>query len=64
MALNTATGELHHFNGPAAVFYALILEHGVEQAVKKVEHQFGSEAAAELPDLLGAMVEKGLLVDD
>ena len=62
VVLDPASGELHYLNNPAAVAYALILEHGYDRAMTEVA---GRTDAVELrkafPELIDQMIEKGLL---
>jgi hypothetical protein len=64
VVLDPTTQELHYLNATAAVVYALILEHGVEQAVATVLETIDGVDRDELDDLLAGMRESGLLVDD
>jgi len=66
VVLDTETGRLHYLNSSAALTWALILEHGVDEAVRRVSssHANGDEASAELDALLADLADRGLLVDD
>ncbi|MGH2806107.1 MAG: hypothetical protein ACRDKT_02405 [Actinomycetota bacterium] len=64
VVLNATTQELHYLNGPAAVVYALILEHGVEKALEEVATTIEGVDQRELEELLDGMRENGLLIDD
>jgi hypothetical protein len=66
VVLDPRTGRVHYLNPQAALFYALILEHGYEAAVDTLHERFGGETGldSQLSDLVSEMVEKGLLVDD
>ena len=65
VALDTTTNRLHYLNPPAALVYALILEHGYQGALDRLSalmHE-GKEVREDLPELIGNMVELGLLVE-
>ena len=66
VVLHPGSGELHYLNPPAALFLALILEHGVPGATAELERRFPD--ADTLPTDLAFMVEdmlgRGLLVRD
>lgn len=66
VALDTATNRLHYLNPPAALVYALILEHGYEEALRRLQPvvENGEADDGELPDLLKNMAEVGLLVEE
>jgi len=65
VVLDTKSREIHYLNPPAAVAYALILEHGYDEALGRLKHFFGTETAFEedVAALVDDMVEKGLLVE-
>ncbi|HEX2295925.1 MAG TPA: HPr-rel-A system PqqD family peptide chaperone [Actinomycetota bacterium] len=64
VVLNRDSGELHYLNGPAALVFALIQEHGFDRALEEVRDRFGAEQVeADLDDLVSDMKEKGILVD-
>ena len=65
VVLNRESGELHYLNGPAALVFTLIQEHGYDGAMKEVRERFGSTEKVEgdLTDLVSDMKEKGILVD-
>ena len=63
VVLNRESGELHYLNGTAALVFALIQEHGFENAMKEVRERFGSEGVEDdLAKLVSDMKEKGILV--
>jgi hypothetical protein len=64
VVLDSGTHRLHYLNPPAALLYALILEHGYEPALQELRGRAGSSIDDDLPALLENMVERGLLVDD
>lgn len=65
VVLNLATGHLHHLNPPAALAYALILEHGFEVGIEELKKVAVSpEVEADLPGLIQEMRGEGLLIDD
>ena len=66
VVLDSKSGELHYLNGSAAVLYALMLEHGFEQAMSESDRLFGDQPGfeEERTELLRVMVERGLLLDD
>ena len=65
VVLDQETGELHYLNGPAALVYALIEEHGFEKGLEEARSRFGHEHSFEtdLAVLLKDLSEKGILVD-
>ena len=65
VALDTGTDRLHYLNPPAALVYALILEHGYEEALRRLRPttQGDDSGDRELAELLDRMVDLGLLVD-
>ncbi|MDQ3987251.1 MAG: hypothetical protein M3280_12245 [Actinomycetota bacterium] len=64
VVLDTESSRLHYLNAPAALVYAMILEYGYAEAVRRIrELPSETDISAELPVLLEDMVEKGLLVD-
>ncbi|MEA2451379.1 MAG: hypothetical protein QOG04_89 [Actinomycetota bacterium] len=65
VVLNVATGHLHHLNPPAALAYALFLEHGYDKGLEELRRTVGSPAIEDdLPGLLEEMRGEGLLIDD
>jgi PqqD family protein of HPr-rel-A system len=66
VVLNRDSGELHYLNGPAALVFALIQEHGYDAALSELRDRFGTAEGMqeELEKLIGEMVEKEILVDD
>ena len=63
--LNPANQELHYLNPTAAIFFALVQEHGYEEARKSFESQFDIPNIGEEVDAMVAqMVDEGILVDD
>lgn len=65
VVLDPSTEELHYLNGPAALVYALILEHGFDRGLEEVRSIYGSESEVEkgIADCLEGLADKGLLVD-
>jgi hypothetical protein len=66
VVLNRTSGELHYLNGPAALVFALIQEHGYEGAMRELFERFGTADGMkeELDGLIKDMLEKEILVDD
>ena len=65
VVLDPESSELHYLNTPAALVFALIQEHGFEGGLRALHDSQGVSAEdQEIQELLGEMVEKGLLVDD
>jgi len=66
VALDPSTGQLHYLNPPAAVFLALMLEHGYQRALTEFRSTYEDEADfdEELTQMIEQMKEGGLLVDD
>ncbi|MDQ3983048.1 MAG: PqqD family peptide modification chaperone [Actinomycetota bacterium] len=66
VVLNRDSGELHYLNGPAALVFALIQEHGYDDALTQLRERFGAAESMpeELDGLIEDMVEKEILVDD
>jgi hypothetical protein len=66
VVLDRESGELHYLNGPAALVFALIEEHGYEDARRQLRDRFGTAEGMqeELDGLIEDMVEKKILVDD
>ncbi len=66
VVLNRDSGELHYLNGPAALVFALIQEHGYEGALREVYERFGTADGMreELDELIKDMLEKQILVDE
>ncbi len=65
VVLDPSTEELHYLNGPAALVYALILEHGFDRGMEEVRSIYGTESEIEkgIADCLEGLADKGLLVD-
>jgi len=65
VVLDPSTEELHYLNGPAALVYALILEHGFDRGMEEVRSIYGAESEIEkgIEDCLEGLADKGLLVD-
>jgi hypothetical protein len=63
--LDPESGDLHYLNGTAALVYALIEEHGYDDAMTELSSRYADSPAfdAELKDLLDDMKEKGILVE-
>ena len=65
VVLNPETSRLHYLNPPAALLYALILEHGYESALAEVARlPKETDVDKELPGLVEKMLEAGLLIND
>lgn len=65
VVLNPETNHLHYLNPPAALLYALILEHGYEEALKQITRlPAETDRSDELPKLVQTMVDAGLLIND
>ena len=66
VALDMETNRLHYLNPPAALVYALILEHGYEEGLKQLRPvvEAGGVDDGELPDLLESMAQVGLLIEE
>ena len=65
VVLNPETSRLHYLNPPAALLYALILEHGYQQALLEVRQlPKETDIEQEVPGLVQDMVDAGLLIDD
>lgn len=65
VVLNRESGELHYLNGPAALVFALIQEHGYDGAMRELHERFGMADGMkeELDDLIKDMLEKKILAD-
>jgi GDP-D-mannose dehydratase len=63
VVLDTDTGHLHYLNPIAALAYALILEHGVDQGVKEFRKakQIGWRKRKDIKKMVRDMVSSGLL---
>jgi hypothetical protein len=65
VVLDPETNRLHYLNPPAALLYALILEHGFDQAIEEIKsYPSETDKTEELPRVLERMVEAGLLIDE
>ena len=66
VVLNRDSGELHYLNGPAALVFALIQEHGYEGALRELYERFGNADGMreELDGLIKDMLDKQILVDE
>ena len=66
VVLDSESRQIHYLNPPAAVAYALILEHGYDEAMDRLKDSYGTESKFEedVAVLVDEMVEMGLLVDD
>ena len=65
VVLNPQTSRLHYLNPSAALLYALILEHGYVQALKRLERlPKETDMDNEVPTLVREMIDAGLLIDD
>jgi hypothetical protein len=65
VVLDPSTEELHYLNGPAALVYALILEHGFDRGLEEVRSIYGADSEIEkgISECLEGLADKGLLVD-
>ena len=65
VVLDPSTEELHYLNGPAALLYALILEHGFDRGLEELRGIYGAESEVEegIAECLEGLADKGLLVD-
>lgn len=66
VALDPSTGQLHYLNPPAALFLALVLEHGYQGALTEFRNTYENEPDfdEETTQMIEHMKEGGLLVDD
>jgi hypothetical protein len=66
VVLDPSSGHLHYLNPPAAVFLALVLEHGYDEALSEYHRTYSQEPNfdEELARMIEQMKEGGLLVDD
>jgi hypothetical protein len=66
VVLDTETRQLHYLNGPAALVYGLIQELGFEDGVAQLKERVGDvpNLDQQVDELVGDMVEKGLLIAD
>ncbi len=66
VVLDPDSRELHYLNTSAALVYALILEHGYEEAMSRLDttYQGASNFNDEIETLVSEFVDKGLLVDE
>lgn len=66
VVLDPLSGQLHYLNPAAALVYALVQEHGYDEAIANLEADYATGTALRdgLPELLEDMKERGLLVDD
>lgn len=64
VVLNSETGEVHYLNPPAALAFALIQEHGFEQARARLSEMIKEDSfEEEFEQLVADMLEKGLLTN-
>lgn len=65
VVLDPSTEELHYLNGPAALVYGLILEHGFDRGLEEVRIIYGTESEIQkgIAECLEGLADKGLLVD-
>lgn len=61
--LDPVTAEIHYLNGPAALVFGLIQEHGYEAALKELRGRTDAPDD-EVKKVVEDMIEKGLLIDD
>jgi hypothetical protein len=66
VVLDPSTGQLHYLNPPAALFLALVLEHGYQRALTELSSTYENEQDfdEQLNEMIEQMKEGGLLVDD
>lgn len=66
VVLDPATGKIHYLNPTAALFFALVLEHGYDSAISQIrkKHRIRFRRKKELRALIDAMSDKGLLIDE
>ena len=64
VVLNRTSGEIHYLNPPAAYFFALALEDGVDGALETIRAAEPPPREDEIEALIADMVERGLLVDE
>lgn len=65
VVLDAETGRIHYLNPPAALFYALTLEHGYEAALGQLQETFGPEkVSTDVAALTDDMVARGILIDE
>ena len=65
VVLDPDSQELHYLNPTAALFFALVQEHGYEEARRSFESRFQiPNVGEELDTLIAQMRDGGLLVDD
>jgi hypothetical protein len=66
VVLDSGGGLLHYLNRPAALTYALILEHGHEDAMRRLEELFGGSPhfEQEVDALIEELRDKGLIIDE
>lgn len=66
VVLDAGSGQLHYLNPPVALAYALILEHGHEDAMRRLEKMFGGNPRfeQEVDVLIEELRDKGLVIDE
>ena len=65
VVLDPRTGEMHHLNTPAALVFALIQEHGYDDAVETLKNrQADPIPEQDLAHVLNELKERGMIVDD
>jgi hypothetical protein len=64
VVLDTATEQFHYLNPPAALLYALILEHGFEHGLEELRRIYGGERDIheDVTQCLESLAERGILV--
>ena len=63
VVLEQETGRVHYLNPPAALVYALVIEHGFDAAITKLKEGENGARGDEVDALLDEMVARGLLTD-
>jgi hypothetical protein len=65
VALDSSSGQLHYLNSSAALVYALILEHGHEDAMRRLGDMFEPNARfeQEVDALIEELNDKGLIIE-
>jgi hypothetical protein len=66
VVLDSSSGQLHYLNSSAALVYALILEHGHEDAMKHLVDLFepSPRFEQEVDVLIEELRDKGLIIDE
>jgi hypothetical protein len=65
VVLDPDTGDVHHLNPTAAFAYALIIEHGFDEGMRKLtESTDDAEQTARFGTMVEEFTAKGLVIDD